>query len=394
MKTLGIHHISATVGHAQENMDFYASVLGLRFIKKTVNFDDRKMYHLYFGNHEAELGTILTFFPYIDAKSGLIGEGQTTTIILSIPKGSMSYWEKRFDQFGVFHFKTTRFNDKFLTIRDPHGIQLEFVESDIELENRYEFNGVTKEYAIKGIYGVVMQSLDYTNTFSFLENDLGFTNEGKDGYYQRFTTQSTFGHTVDVKFMKTNKGSLGVGTIHHIAFNVKEEELITFKEKLSKYHPTEIKNRKYFKSIYFREPGGAIIELATNSPGFTADEPLEDLGTNFRLPSHYESYRNEIENDLMPVFVQKLDTLKNYPYTDKKTYDSYINHQNLLKRVNEFAKISRERELTSEEVQERNEVRKAYVKSVTNGLRNMIEKIDFVDENDNREKAFKIKGDN
>lgn len=394
MKIKGIHHISTIVWHAQENVDFYAGVLGLRLIKRTLNFDDHKVYHLYYGNQNGDLGTAITFFPWPkNYKEGMIGDGQVAVTSYMIPKGSLNFWQKRLDSFGIEYETSTRLGDKFLLFKDPHGIKNELIETDVNNVNTFEFNGVTKDVAIQGFYGAMMYSSNYKATKAFLIDELGLVFVKEDDAYARFDTGQTPGRYVDVYKHSTGRSKMGAGTVHHIAFGVKLEDIETWKANLIEkgFHVTGVRDRKFFKSIYFREPGGTIIELATTKPGFKPDEVYLEEPELF-MPPHYEHLREEVEAKVMPLFVRPIDQLRKYPYEDKMGYEVWQKHQELLTKINYYAKEVKVRQLTDEELEERNRLRQAYVQSIRGAIQENLDNIQVEDEKGNYQALKKKEG--
>lgn len=378
MKLKGIHHISSIVWHAQENLDFYAGVLGLKLVKKTLNFDDARIYHTTFGNHNASNGTLMTFFPWKkNFKEGLIGDGQVAVTTFVIPFGSLDFWMNRLDSFKKNFNKIQRFNQTYLAFKDPHGINIELLEENFHLENNHEFNGVTKDYSIKGIIGATLFSKDYVATKEFFINILGMTIKEENNYYIRFNVDSELNQFVDLYKAQTFEGKMGAGTTHHIAFGVKNEDMTYFIEtlKANGYDKLELKNRKYFEALYFREPGGILIELSTLLPGMMHDEDEDSLGKHMLIPPHFVNQAEDIIKDLMPLEVQEITELVTYPYEDMEGYKSYIYHKNLLARINYLAKEAKVRQLTEDELEERQNLRQIYVKLITGQIKQNLENV-------------------
>ena len=313
-KTAGIHHITAFVNDAQRTIDFYAGVLGLRLIKKTINFDIPEVYHLYFGNEMAQPGTVITFFPWEKQSKGRIGTGQVGVTSYIIPTGSLSFWENRLKGFGVKFFKTERFGEKYVSFQDPDGLELELVERENGPINQWSFGEVHSAVAIKGFAGAVIISAKPHKTAEVLENVLGLKSIGQDEGFLRFQSEASIGNTIDIKLTPSVRGLMGAGTVHHIAWRASDEEdHQKWREHVLKngFNPTEILDRNYFKALYFHEEGGILFEIATDPPGFTVDEPFNSLGQKLMLPSWYESKREELENKLPPVEVRILEGDKN-----------------------------------------------------------------------------------
>src|SRR5699024_623933 len=211
------------VGDAQENMDFYAGILGLRFVKKTVNFDDPNTYHFYFGNEAGEPGTIITFFPWKNGRQGVIGDGQVGVTSYIIPEGSMDFWENRLHDYGISTVKMTRFKETYLQFNDVHGLQVELVERGTAPINQWEFNGVTSDLAIKGFAGAILYSTDPKDTARTLTNIMGLEKIAEDESFIRFRADGDLGNVIDLRKSPTERGIEGVGTVHHIAWRAEDE---------------------------------------------------------------------------------------------------------------------------------------------------------------------------
>ncbi|MFP3720581.1 ring-cleaving dioxygenase [Niallia circulans] len=308
--TSGIHHITAIVGHPQENVDFYAGVLGLRLVKQTVNFDDPGTYHLYFGDEGGNPGTIITFFPWAGARQGVIGDGQVGVTSYVVPEGALSFWEKRLAKFNISFTKTERFGEEYLAFSDPHGLLLEIVERAEGKNNSWQFGEVTPENAIKGFGGATLLSKQPAQTAELLEKVMGFKKVGEEGEYVRFRSFSDIGNVIDLKLTTGRSGEMGVGTVHHIAFRAVDDlDQLDWQKHVSQngYHVTAVKDRNYFNAIYFREHGEILFEIATDPPGFAIDESKETLGETLMLPSQYEQYREQLNSRLIPIDVRNLD---------------------------------------------------------------------------------------
>ncbi|WP_270182132.1 ring-cleaving dioxygenase [Alkalihalobacillus sp. CinArs1] len=302
--TTGIHHITAIVGNPQENVDFYSGVLGLRLVKKTVNFDDPGTYHLYFGNEEGAPGTIMTFFPWSNAHQGRIGSGQVGVTSFVIPEGSLAFWKQRLDKFNVTNSERIRFGERVLEFDDPHGLHLELVEREEGERNTWSFGGVDSSHAIKGFGGATLLSGHPEATNKVLEEVLGFKRVAEEGDFVRFKSSGTIGNTVDVKKTRLQAGSLGSGTVHHIAWRANDfEDHESWRTHIEEkgYKPTSVIDRQYFNAIYFREEGGILFEIATDPPGFARDEDPTEMGKNLLLPPWLEEKRTQIERVLEPA---------------------------------------------------------------------------------------------
>lgn len=309
-QTMGIHHITAIVGHPQENVDFYAGVLGLRLVKKTVNFDDPGTYHFYFGNEGGKPGTIITFFPWIGAYKGKIGGGQVGVTSYVIPKGALSFWEERLEKFNIETEKTERFGETYLQFEDPHGLKLELVERDEGEENTWTFSGVTPDVAIKGFGGAILYSTNAEQTANTLEYVMGLELIGEDGDYIRFRSSADIGNIIDLHVKDIPRGQMGVGTVHHIAWRAKDnDDQLEWQRYVAEngYMVTTVRDRNYFNAIYFREHGEILFEIATDPPGFAHDESEETMGEKLMLPPQYEHLREQLENSLFPIKVRELN---------------------------------------------------------------------------------------
>ncbi|HLR52586.1 MAG TPA: ring-cleaving dioxygenase [Candidatus Avamphibacillus sp.] len=309
-RTAGIHHITAIVGHPQENVDFYAGILGLRMVKKTINFDDPGTYHLYFGDDGGKPSTIITFFPWAGAKKAKIGDGQVGVTSYVIPPGSMSFWEKRFDKFNVKYNKCSRFNETYLTFEDPHGLKLEIVEREQGEKNEWTFGDITPDVAIKGFGGATLLSAQPFQTIQLLQEQMGLEKIAEENGIVRLKTFGDIGNIIDVKISSSGRGTMGVGTVHHIAWRAKDDEdQLEWKKYMESfgYGMTPVRKRNYFNAIYFREHGGILFEIATDPPGFAHDESYETMGEKLKLPSQYEKYREQLNQRLIPIEVRNLD---------------------------------------------------------------------------------------
>lgn len=307
-RILGIHHITAIAGDAKRNFDFYTRVLGLRFLKKTVNFDDPHTYHFYFGDETGSAGTILTFFPWgNEIQQGRKGSGMATEIGYSIPKGSIDFWIKRFEDNNVIYNKPAeKFGEKYLTFLDPDGLKLELTEVDDDARKPWVTTEVAATVATRGFHHITLTLKDKAPTAFILTSVFGYKLLATEGNRFRYATDAVNeASIVDiVEIPSENRGFNANGTVHHVAFRVKNDEiLMEFREKIVKLglSITPQIDRNYFHSLYFREPGGVLFEIATDNPGFTVDEPLEELGQNLKLPAQYESQREEIEARLVKL---------------------------------------------------------------------------------------------
>ncbi|HEY1871923.1 MAG TPA: ring-cleaving dioxygenase [Chitinophagaceae bacterium] len=307
-RILGLHHITAIATSAKRNYDFYTKVLGLRFIKKTVNFDDPKTYHFYYGNEEGTPGTILTFFPWESTRSGRLGTGMATEISYSVPAGSFDFWQKRFEENKVKYNKLAeRFGEQYIHFEDPDGLQINLIVPK-ETDNRkpWTTGEVNEQVATKGFHSVTLTLENIHSTAKILTDVFGYTFLKQENNRHRFITDAVEDANI-VDLVETpgeRPGFVAGGTNHHVAFRVKDDDiLMTFREKVERHglDITEKIDRNYFFSLYFREPGGVIFELASNNPGFSVDEPVNELGTHLKLPPQYEPMRSQLEEILIPL---------------------------------------------------------------------------------------------
>ncbi len=309
-KTQGIHHITAFVGSAQANVDFYAGILGLRLVKKTINFDAPDVYHLYFGNETGSPGTAITFFPFEAGRKGQIGGGQVGYTTFVVPEDALPFWAERLERFGIDFERAERFGEIYLRFRDRDGLQLELVAREQGARSAWAFGGVPANKAIKGFGGALLLSTAPDATMRLLEQVLGMERVGEDQGLVRFRTPGELGNVIDVNAAAVARGHGGSGTIHHIAWRAKDaedQEQWRVDVESHGYHPTPIVDRQYFTALYFRETGGILFEIATDSPGFMRDEPYETLGESLKLPDWFEPHRVQIEEDLTPIAVRVLE---------------------------------------------------------------------------------------
>ena len=309
-KILGLHHITAIAGNAQRNFDFYTKILGLRLVKKTVNFDDPGTYHFYFGDETGTPGSILTFFPWANVRPGKNGAGMATDIGYSVPAGSLNFWQKRFKEFNVEHDEVEeRFGEQLLSFRDPDGLHLHLVVSKTpDHRQPCQTAEINNDAAIRGFHSVTLTLKDINATAAVLISILGYKQDGQQNNRHRFTTDAIdSANIIDLLVIPDEKpGINAAGTNHHIAFRVQNDDvLMQYREKVIKagLHITEKIDRNYFYSLYFREPGGVLFEIATDNPGFAIDEPVNELGEHLKLPAQYEAHRIQIE-EVLPVINQ------------------------------------------------------------------------------------------
>lgn len=304
--TPGLHHVTAIAGSPERNADFYVGTLGLRFVKRTVNHDDVGTYHFYFGDRRGTPGTNITFFPWTDAgRAGRFGAGQTETAAYLIRPDSLDYWADRLDSRDVE--RSERFDEPVLRFDDPDGIGLELVASDAATDadaEPWEGGPVPTEHQLRGFHSVTLAVEEFGPTASVLTDVLGYERETEAGDRRRYRAASGGARSiVDVVESAAGRGRMGVGTVHHVAFEAADEaEQERWREAYADrgLQVTEIIDRTYFRSIYCREPGGVLFEMATTEPGFTVDEEVDELGTGLTLPEWLEAEREEIEAKLPP----------------------------------------------------------------------------------------------
>jgi glyoxalase family protein len=306
----GLHHVTAIASDPQKNLDFYTDVLGLRFVKRTVNFDDPGTYHFYFGDDAGSPGTILTFFPWPHATRGQAGAGEVVRTAFSVPTASLEYWKERLaDRSIQVEQSGKRFDEQVLTFPDPDGMKIEIVaHADSGAVRAPRFASVPPEHAIRGFFGVTLLEQRASETAGIL-NVMGFQKISEEGNRLRFSAAGhALGNHIDLLIDPNAKfGGLGAGSVHHIAFRAKDDAAQKeWRREIAKHlDVTPVLDRTYFHSIYFREPGGVLFELATDPPGFALDEPIESLGEELRIPQWLEPKRSSIEKKLAPITLHK-----------------------------------------------------------------------------------------
>jgi len=303
----GLHHITVLASDPQQNYEFYTKVMGLRFIKKTINFDAPDVYHFYFGDETGSPGTILTFFPFPNARRGKRGSGEATLVSFSVPKGSLGYWVERLSRYDIhFNGPSQKFGYDVITFSDPDGMKIELVEDDVKHLQGWETDDLLREYSIRKFFGTTIYLTDSEKTEILLTDMMGFSLDGQEGHIKRFLSgkedrEARFDILVD---RNAPRAMQSAGSIHHIAWRTESDaSQLEWLKKLRDlgYYPTDVIDRNYFHSIYFREPGGVLFEIATDEPGFLIDEKLDVLGESLKLPSMYEHRREEIESRLIPI---------------------------------------------------------------------------------------------
>jgi glyoxalase family protein len=312
MRVNGLHHITAISGAAQENLDFYVGVLGMRLVKKSVNQDDPGTYHLFYADAEGRPGTDLTFFPWPQLARPRMGHGLTHEVALEIPAASLDYWGTRLQHYGArIDRRETRFGDDTIALVDPHGLRLRLVgRAGARPFTPWAASPVAPEHQVRGLFGAQVWERDASVTASFLTDVLGFDELGVEDGWTRFGFRDTPG-VVDVKETPgVNRGAWGVGAVHHLAWRVDDEQhQLAMRARVTDAggRPTPVIDRFWFKSVYFQEPGGVLFELATDGPGFAVDEPADHLGETLVLPPWLEPSRTAIEGAL-PVLGQPTAT--------------------------------------------------------------------------------------
>ena len=301
---LGLHHITAIANEAKKNLEFYTKILGLRLVKKTVNFDDPGTYHFYYGDEVGTPGTILTFFPWEGIGKGKNGTGLATHTAFSIDKESYNFWKARLEAYDIAFKEEIIFKEKCLSFEDYDGLQLRLVIAKNK-DNRqgWQTNHIDKNMAIKGFHNVTLTLKELGATARILCGILGYRLMEIENNAYRFVTDTVANaNAIDIIVDEHMPPGLNAaGTNHHIAFRVENDEIMAyFQQKVlgAGLHITHKINRDYFYAMYFREPGGVLFEISSNNPGFTVDEPLAELGQSLKLPEQYEAYRDKIENIL------------------------------------------------------------------------------------------------
>lgn len=303
----GLHHITCIAGDPQENLHFYTNVLGMRMVKRSVNQDVPDTYHLFYADAAGNPGTDLTFFPWPRMPQVTPGIGLAMEVSLAIPPGTIAWWRERLSSEAIATTDDRRFGEAALMLRDPHGLPLALVETaDPRDFSPWDASPVSAGRQVRGLHSVRLWESDLRRTADFLTGTLGFRAVGEEGGWHRFAVGSGGSGThVDIRELATERrGSWGVGAVHHVAWRVPDEEAeLAIRERVAeaKRRPTDVIDRFWFKSVYFLEPGGVLFEIATDGPGFTADEDLATLGERLVLPPWLEDHRGEIEAALPPL---------------------------------------------------------------------------------------------
>jgi glyoxalase family protein len=305
----GLHHVTATVSEAQPDLDFYTGLLGQRLVKKTVNFDNHHVYHFYYGNETGAPGTIMTTFPYkpMGVRVGIHGAGQITVTSFSVPAGSLPFWRRRLDAAGLaFRDEASDFGEETLRFSDPSGLAIRLVESRADARPPWRRPDIDAASAIRGIHGVTLLVREPEKTLAFVRELMATEVVGETASTTRLAVNGASpGRLLEVVRAADAPAAVnGLGTVHHVAFAIDDpaQQLELRRALIQRgIQVTEVLDRQYFRSIYFREPGGVLFEVATIPPGFTADEPLQELGSSLKLPPWEEPNRADIEAGLPRV---------------------------------------------------------------------------------------------
>jgi glyoxalase family protein len=302
----GIHHITAIAGNPQKNLDFYTGILGLRLVKKTINFDAPDVYHFYFGDEWGAPGTVFTTFPFEGARKGTKGTGELTYTAFSIPMDSLGFWMERLTKFNIpISTPLSRFGEKLIRFEDHDGMGIELIATDKDSRNGWTYGSIPLEFSIKGFYGATLNLKAKELTANLLTQFMDYRFIEEENGRFRYGTKGEPGDIVDIVIDPNGRqGVQSAGTVHHIAFRTANaDSQLEIQEILLRngYHVTEVKDRNYFKSIYFREPGGVLFEIATDEPGFAIDEDEAHLGELLKLPEWIEPQRSRLESRLAKV---------------------------------------------------------------------------------------------
>ena len=297
----GIHHVTAIGGDPERNRTFYTETLGLRLVKRSVNQDDVSVYHLFYGDYSGSPGTSMTFFPYSNARSGQVGIGQVSTTQFLIPDSSVDYWIERLAEEAVDTAEPhERFGDTVIPFRDPDGLPLELVARTDAPSGDPPDGPIPEDHAIRGFFGVALCLTSASSTATLLKQ-MGFRETETDRNRHRYEADGDVGYVVDLlEDPQAQQGQPGAGTVHHVAFRVTADTQSEWRDVLIDHglRPTEVIDRKWFKSVYALTSGGVLFELATKSPGYTVDEDITELGEQLVLPEWLEDRRDEIEAGL------------------------------------------------------------------------------------------------
>lgn len=314
----GIHHVTCIAGNAQENLDFYVALLGMRLVKRSVNQDDPGTYHLFFADRVGNPGTDLTFFPWPQMEPSRLGIGLTVEVSFAIAPGSLAYWQDRLQRSIVEHSTPeTRFGETTLAFKDVHGLQLALVETSDERQFvPWEHSPVSPEHQLRGMHSVRLWERKLDHTEKILTQRMGFVLLGEEDSWHRYGVEGGgSGKLIEIKELpEERRGQWGTGAVHHVAWRVKDsDEQMSLREGIANagLRPTPQIDRFWFKSVYYKEPGGVLFELATDGPGFDRDEDLEHLGEQLILPPWLEAQRKEIEAALPPLEMPRIGVIDN-----------------------------------------------------------------------------------
>lgn len=310
----GLHHVTAIASDPQRNVDFYRNVLGQRLVKKTVNFDAPDTYHFYFADEVGNPGSVLTFFAWPNMRRGVRGNGETNAVAYNVPVESLSFWQDHLKQHGITAKDIeTRFGQKVLAFTDPDGMSVELIEAaNLPKIDVWKDGPIPEAYALHGFHSVTLWLDDIRPTAELLTAQMGFRAGSRDENRYRFTSDpNVAGHTIDlVERRGKSRAGFGVGSIHHIAFRTPtDEQQLEYRSLIRSagFGVTDVMDRSYFHSIYFREHGGVLFEIATDTPGFAIDEPVEALGESLKLPEWYEPNRTAIEENLPVISLKSIE---------------------------------------------------------------------------------------
>lgn len=309
IKPHGIHHVTAIAGQPQQNVDFYTKVLGLRLVKQTVNFDAPHVWHLYYGDEQGSPSSILTFFPWPGVSKGRDGAGMTSATAFSVPMESLGFWVQHLNQIGIEIERTKdSLGQELIELRDLDGMRLQLVGTTSDKRSGWDgYGNIPTEHAVRGLHSVELSESMIDPTASMLQDLLGMNFHGESSGRANFSMgEGSSGAKVEVLGGVQDRGFQAGGTVHHVAFSAPNlATMENWQQELRErgVSVTEIMDRQYFKSIYFREPGGVLFEIATDEPGFATDEPLLELGRKLKLPPWLEPSREQIQHSLPEIKV-------------------------------------------------------------------------------------------